>query len=84
MNTVDQQYHTLMIVCIAVVVTVYLCMGLWYMREDTKLTRQLNITQINTPFFGYLMIFVILFFWPAKKELGALVWAVNEYSEKLE
>lgn len=84
MNSVDQQFHVLMIICISVVVTVYICTGLWVMHGDTKLTRQLNLAQINTPFFGFFMVFIVFGLWPLKSVWGALIWTVNEYTELLE
>jgi hypothetical protein len=76
--------HVSFIVIMAVLVTAYICTGLVVLRNDRQLIRQLNRTQINTPFFGFTMCIVVFLAWPFKSIWGALIWTVNEYTELLE
>lgn len=72
------------IVAVAVGATAYVLKGLYVIRDDKSLVRELNRTSYTAPFFGLGMGLVVVLFWPAKSVWGAIIWTVNEYMEKLE
>lgn len=73
-----------LIIAVAVGATAYLIKGLYLIKDDKSLCRELNRTTYTAPIFGLVMAVPVVLFWPAKSVWGALIWTVNEYMEKPE
>lgn len=73
--------HKSLVIIMTILVCAYVLTGLVVMRNDRRFNRTMNDMVYYMPVFAYIMLFVVLLFWPAKNILAAFVWNVKQYME---